>query len=181
MTASLAIAKTFDFSGLFPEYEQHGAFGKAVIANLRERANFGGGETVLIVDEGFGLGDRPFAVVKDHINFTGYSPLIGPNDHIGPRFPIINHIYTGLDFKDVPQGVAGGLNPNCHPNKEDIEFMTKVGVDFWSYNLVPSMMVAAHAGWKVFALLVHPNSATGAESARALLVDGLKICARGDQ
>ncbi len=181
MTASLKIAKTFDFSGLFSEYDQHGAFGSAVVDNLRKPAVYDQGETVLIIDEGFGLGERPFAVVNDHINFTGASPLMGPNNHIGPRFPVINNIYTCLDSEEIPQGVAAGLNPSCQPSKKDVEFMTKVGVDFWTYNLVPSMIVAAHAGWKVFALLVQPNSASSAESARALLVDRIKVCTRGDQ
>jgi len=186
MTASLKIAKTFDFSGLFPEYDQHSQFGKDVIANLRKSANYDQGETVLIIDEGFGLNERPFALVNDHINLTGSSPLMGPNDHKGPRFPVINHVYTCLDRdgsprKDIYQGVAAGLNPSCKPGKNDVEFMTKVGVDFWSYNLVPSMLVAAHAGWKVLALLVQPKSADSAQSARSVLVDSLKDCSRGAQ
>ncbi|MCH3164942.1 purine-nucleoside phosphorylase, partial [Listeria monocytogenes] len=45
------------------------------------------------VNELYSAGD--LMLISDHINFTGTSPLLGPNDeHFGPRFPDMSVAYN---------------------------------------------------------------------------------------
>ena len=49
------------------------------------------------LDSSFGIGD--LMLITDHINLTGTSPLVGPNDEtLGPRFPDMTHAYDP-DFR----------------------------------------------------------------------------------
>lgn len=129
-------------------------------------------KTVVIVDTGYGLPDDAPHIVRDHLNFTGNNPLVGPNHECGERFPIVNGIYlTAVEMLDpkktlplsdpftkLPTGIAAGLKPATKPTGEELQLIKKLGGDFYCYNLVPAMIVAAHAGLKVFGLLVPPGA-----------------------
>ena len=57
-----------------------------------------GCETVIITNASGGCGDGlepgDLVLLRDHINLTGRSPLIGPNvDRLGPRFPDMSAVY----------------------------------------------------------------------------------------
>ncbi len=44
---------------------------------------------------GKGIGAGDLVLISDHINMSGMSPLIGPNDErLGPRFPDMSTVYT---------------------------------------------------------------------------------------
>ena len=136
-------------------------------ARLREFSSFNSEVTSLlrngqsekvavIVDRAYplvkGLGKEPI-LVSDHLNLTGFNPLVGPNDPVGERFPVVNGIYL-LDFAndslaEMKQGVAAGVKHGLSPGQEDSKAVEDIGADFYCYNMVPTMIVAAHAGWKL--------------------------------
>lgn len=155
---SLKGAKLIDFTGTVPGFESHAAFNDGITKALRAPAE---NKTVVVIDRGFGFSSPQAHLVRDHINFTGYVPLVGPNDSCGDRFPVVNDIYlTQLGGKALPQlraGVAGGLKAGVVPTAEEEAELRRLGADFFCYNLVHTMIVAAHAGWKVVAIVLPEN------------------------
>ncbi len=115
-------------------------------------------------------------LIKDHINFTGDNPLIGPNDEqLGIRFPDMLHTYNrSLNKKvllkaselDIPlhEGVYVGVKgPNLETPAEYKMFHI-IGADIIGMSTVPEVIVAVHAGLKVFGISVvcdqgYPESA----------------------
>jgi hypothetical protein len=158
-----------DFASRMPGYKQSKQFDKEIVDLIRKGS---GSKTVVVIDTGYQLPNNAPHIVRDHLNFTGYNPLVGPNHECGERFPIVNGIYLSaidmLDpnrtlplsdpFSKLPTGIAAGLKANVEPSKEELELIQKLGGDFYCYNLVPTMIVAAHAGLKVFGLLVPPGA-----------------------
>ncbi len=146
-------AKLVDFTGTVSGFDHHSNFGDPVVKSLRNGSH---NKTVVVIDSGRNLTEPH--VVKDHVNLTGANPLCGPNVDCGERFPVVNGIYIS-DFTDevlakLPQGVVGGLKPGVVPTKEETAKLKELGIDFYCYNLVNTMLVAAHAGWKVVAIVL---------------------------
>ena len=55
------------------------------------------------LDPSFGPGT--LMVMRDHINLTGRSPLIGPNaDELGPRFPDLTDAWDPTPARAAPRG-----------------------------------------------------------------------------
>ena len=51
-------------------------------------------------------------LIKDHINFSGRNPLIGPNDDdIGPRFPDMSNAYDREMRRQLKQLAAKHASP----------------------------------------------------------------------
>jgi hypothetical protein len=162
---SLKTATRIDFSSSVPGFTQQKKFGQETIDLIRNSAD---NKMIVIVDHGFGLSKPVPHVVTDHLNLTGDNPLIGPNYKGGPRFPVINDIYVKiidtLDPKktlpmsnplgNLPLGVAVGLKEGIVPTAEQLKAMHDMGGDFYCYNLVPAMLVAAHIGLKVFGIVI---------------------------
>lgn len=115
-------------------------------------------------------------LIKDHINFTGDNPLIGPNnDDLGPRFPDMLHAYNKslnkqvMDFANqqgirVHEGVYVGVKgPNLETPAEYVMFH-RLGADIVGMSTVPEVIVGVHAGMHVFGISVvcdqgYPTSA----------------------
>lgn len=159
-----------DFAGNnLPGYTHASKVDQGTIDLIRKGAK---GKTVVIIDTGYELPNNAPHIVRDHLNFTGHNPLVGPNHECGERFPIVNGIYlTAADMLDpkktlplsdpftkLQSGIAAGLKSQIKPTGEELQLIKKLGGDFYCYNLVPAMIVAAHAGLKVFALLVPPGA-----------------------
>lgn len=121
--------------------------------------NFNGGDIML---------------VRDHINFMGVNPLVGPNDdRLGPRFPDLFDAYdpklvevaenAARDLKiPVQQGTYIAVSgPNLETPAEYRffgQFADAVGM-----STVPEVIVARHSGMKVLAFsiitdLCHPEA-----------------------
>ena len=102
------------------------------------------------------------ALLDDHINLMGVNPLIGPNDdRLGPRFPDMCAPYDP-DLLDRAEAICMKEGYRAHrsvyvavagPNLEtraEYRFLSAVGSDVVGMSTVPEVLVAVHAGLKVF-------------------------------
>lgn len=149
--AMLKGARLVDYTRSTARSHQFPGFGDRVIAFVREPSD---SRYLVVVDRGYMMRQEAPHVVQDHLNLTGTNPLVGPNDPCGERFPSVNDVYITDLCPDLPRGVAAGLKGGVFPTREEMEFLRSLGADFCCYNLVPTMIVAAHAGLKVLGLVV---------------------------
>lgn len=159
---------TIDFTGSkgIPDAHRFPAWDRGVLEFIRENAR-AGNKHFLVFDRGFGLDKAAPHIVRDHLNFTGSNPLVGANDDIGPRFPVINNVYSTSPGA-MPSAVAAGLLPGYKPDREDLEVIARLGGEFYCYNLVPLAIAAAHAGCTVAAVAL-PEGVDPAEDLIYLL------------
>jgi hypothetical protein len=153
-SVKLSEATKIDFTGTVNGgFEKFSAYNDDVKKLLRSGK---GSKVCVIIDRGYGFKEKAPYVVRDHLNLTGYNPLVGPNDPCGERFPAVNSTYIaeGGVGNGVKQAVVAGLRDGVVPTADDIAFLQSVGADGYSYNLVPAMIIAAHAGWKVLGIVV---------------------------
>ncbi len=112
-------------------------------------------------------GDLMF--IRDHINLQADNPLRGPNDErLGVRFPDMLHAYDPA-LLDHASAIAQANGIRAHrgvyvalqgPNLEtpaEYEFMHRIGADAVGMSTVPEVIVARHAGMRVFAVSVVSN------------------------
>jgi inosine/guanosine/xanthosine phosphorylase family protein len=155
-------------------YEGHPAASLAVSIRALRRL---GVETLVLTNAAGGL--RPdltpgsIMIIEDHINLSGFNPLIGPNDEaVGPRFVDMTDAYdpalratlaataaeVGVEVKTgVYLQVAG---PNFETPAEIRAFRT-LGADAVGMSTVPETLVARHCGMRVAAISVITNLAAG--------------------
>ena len=118
-------------------------------------------------------GPGALMAITDHINFSGFNPLIGPNeDEIGPRFPdmtlawdkeLTDQLLATARDEDITlhQGVylmASG--PNFETPAEIRAFRT-LGADAVGMSTVPECLAARHAGMRVCGVSSITNYAAG--------------------
>ncbi|HEY3324050.1 MAG TPA: purine-nucleoside phosphorylase [Planctomycetota bacterium] len=102
-------------------------------------------------------------LLEDHINLLPGNPLIGPNDdRLGPRFPDMCAPYDAkllaraeeicLEEKiRAHRGVYVAVpGPNLETRAE-YRFLRAIGADVVGMSTVPEVLVAVHAGLRVFA------------------------------
>lgn len=177
-------AKLIDFTGTVDGFVHPAGFDRAVIQLLRSKDK---AEVAIIVDRAHCEGLATFAsvvLVNDHVNLSGDNPLVGPNDaSVGPRFPVVNNIYlNAADTMDqeetwtlgnplgrVPSVVAAGLRDGQVPDSAQLDFLRSLNVGFYCYNLVPAMLIAAHAGLKVLGLGLPSGQSLSPEITACLL------------
>jgi purine-nucleoside phosphorylase len=105
-------------------------------------------------------------IIDDHINLQPYNPLIGANyEELGPRFPDMSQPYY-KKFIDTALQIAQQKNIVCHkgvyvavtgPNLEtraEYRYLRTIGADAVGMSTVPEVIVANHAGLRVFAISV---------------------------
>lgn len=106
------------------------------------------------------------ALLSDHINLMGETPLIGPNDdRLGPRYPDLYNAYDA-ELQTKALQVARELKMNLHravyaalpgPNLETVaeyRWLQTIGADCVGMSTVPEVIVARHAGLKVLGIAV---------------------------
>ena len=105
-------------------------------------------------------------LIRDHINFTGTNPLVGPNDpKVGPRFPVMfdcydpeyNELIKGVALKEgIPlhEGVYCAINGPVFFTKAELRMLMKLGADSIGMSTVPEVIVARHRGMKAAGIAV---------------------------
>ncbi len=173
-------AKRIDFTGQVKEFTQEAEFGDAVIKLLRDK---GKAEVAIVIDRAYGLKDNTAYLVSDHLNLSGGNPLVGPNDAIGQRFPVVNNIYLDASYTmdqeetwsmgnplgKMPTAIVAGLAQGIKPSDAEMEFIKGLGAKLYCYNLVPTMIVAAHAGLKVVGVVLPEGGSLRPEVLATLL------------
>lgn len=122
------------------------------------------------------VGPGSLVALNDHINWSGISPLIGPNDDaIGPRFFDLSNTYDATlrealseSAKELGQTLHEGvylwaLGPNFETPAE-IEAFRRLGADLVGMSTVPEALSAVHCGLKVAAIAVVTNLAAGIQT-----------------
>lgn len=112
-------------------------------------------------------------LIKDHINFSGVSPLRGKNlDEFGPRFPDMSNVYDNdilMIVEDacaelgitVNEGVYAYLQGPNYETPTEIKALRTLGADAVGMSTVPEAIVARHCGLKVAAISCITNMAAG--------------------
>lgn len=124
-------------------------------------------------------------MIRDHINFTGTNPLVGPNDpRVGPRFPVMFDCYDpeycdiikAVALKEqIPlhEGVYCAVNGPVFFTKAELRMLMKLGADSIGMSTVPEVITARHRGLRVAGVAVItdmaiPDSGHHADEAEVL-------------
>ncbi|MDO4754752.1 MAG: purine nucleoside phosphorylase I, inosine and guanosine-specific [Parabacteroides sp.] len=118
------------------------------------------------INNTFKVGDM--MIIRDHINMMP-NPLIGPNNELfGTRFPDMTRAYDREFMRLVEEiaesmnitlkkGVYVGLTGPSFETPAEYAFYGKVGGDAIGMSTVPEVIVARHAGIRVFGMSVITN------------------------
>lgn len=166
-------------AGRFHVYEGHPVQAIAIPIRILRAL---GVERIVLTNAAGGLSPAmtvgTLMVVKDHINFTGRNPLVGPNDEsVGPRFFDMTYAYDPAlraMFADaardsgvaVAEGVYVGVLGPSFETPAEIAMFAQWGGDAVGMSTVPECLAAVHCGMKVAALSLITNAGAG------LSVDG---------
>ncbi len=123
------------------------------------------------VNTGFKPGD--LMLIKDHINFAGNNPLIGPNlDVFGPRFPDLSEAYS-KELMNVVKASASAngiklqegtyifLTGPSYETPAEIRACRVLGADAVGMSTVPEVVAANHSGIKTAGISCITNMAAG--------------------
>ena len=112
-------------------------------------------------------------LIDDHLNLTGRTPLLGPNDDaLGPRFPDMSRAYDpelrALARKVAEQqgialrsGVYAGLLGPSYETPAEIRMMQHLGADAVGMSTVLETIAARHAGARVLGISCITNKGAG--------------------
>jgi len=140
------------------------------------------------INPAFKVGD--LMIIRDHINMLP-NPLIGPNDEaFGTRFPDMTRAYDREFIRRaeavaeangiaVKQGVYVGLTGPSFETPAEYAFYGRVGGDAIGMSTVPEVIVARHAGLRVFGMSVITNE--GYHFADDFVNDGADVIKAANQ
>ncbi len=116
------------------------------------------------MNENFEIGE--LMVIRDHINLFPESPLHGQNNPaLGVRFPDMSAAYhqswiekafeiANANNIKLSKGVYVGLSGPCLETPAEYKMLKILGGDAVGMSTVPEVIVAVHAGLKVFAISI---------------------------
>ena len=136
------------------------------------------GATIVIVTNAAGganpaLEPGDLMLIDDHLNMTGQSPLLGPNDEaLGPRFPDMSEAYDpglrGLARRvagelgiTLRSGVYAGLLGPSYETPAEIRMLQRLGADAVGMSTVLETIAARHAGARVLGISCVTNKGAG--------------------
>lgn len=111
--------------------------------------------------------------IKDHLNLTGGSPLVGPNfSELGPRFvdmtqaydpKLINMAKKAASISDIPlhEGIYAGLLGPCYETPAEVRMLKTLGADAVGMSTVFETIAARHMGIRVLGIACLTNKAAG--------------------
>lgn len=111
--------------------------------------------------------------ITDHLNFSGWNPLVGPNDErLGPRFPDLSTAYHPALLEllcevarqakiQLERGVYAILSGPSYETPAEIRALRAMGADAIGMSTVPEVIAAAHMGVKVAGISCITNLAAG--------------------
>lgn len=136
-----------------------------------------GAELLIITNAAGGCGEGLSAgdlmLIEDHLNLTGQSCLVGPNeDELGVRFPDMSEAYDrrlGELTQEVAQaqgitlarGVYAGLLGPSYETPAEVRMLRLLGADAIGMSTVLEVIAAKHLGMKVLGISCITNLAAG--------------------
>lgn len=161
-------------SGRAHLYEGHSpesaVFGVRLLAAL-------GASRVVLTNAAGGIADTctpgTLMVISDHINLTGKTPLLGPNEERwGPRFPDMSESYSkklgalalelGRKQKiPVAEGVYAGLLGPTYETPAEIRMLETLGAAAVGMSTVLETIALRHQGVEVLGISCITNKAAG--------------------
>jgi purine-nucleoside phosphorylase len=148
----------------------------SVVHGVRTMAALGA-SAVLLTNAAGGCGPSfqpgDLMIVTDHVNLTGRTPLMGPNDdRLGPRFPDMTAAYDpglrealssaghelGIALRE---GVYAWLTGPSYETPAEIRMLQTLGVSAVGMSTVPEVIALRHMGVRTAALSCITNLAAG--------------------
>ena len=123
------------------------------------------------LDPSFGPGT--LMIMRDHINMTGRSPLIGPNaEELGPRFPDMTdawsprlrerlHAAGGQEGVAMAEGVYIGLTGPAYETPAEVRMLAGLGGDAVGMSTVLECIAARWVGLEVCGVSLVTNAGAG--------------------
>ena len=112
-------------------------------------------------------------VMRDHINLTGRSPLMGPNaDALGPRFPDLTdawsprlrtalHAAAAAEGIDLAEGVYVGLTGPTYETPAEVRMLAALGGHAVGMSTVLECIAARWVGLEVCGVSLVTNAGAG--------------------
>ena len=123
------------------------------------------------VNPDFGAGT--LMAITDHINLTGRTPLLGPNDDaIGPRFADLTHAWdpelrdrllaaAAAERVELRQGVYVGLLGPTYETPAEVRMLRILGADAVGMSTVMEAIAARWAGMRLCGVSLVTNAGAG--------------------
>lgn len=158
------------FMGRVHLYEGHHP---NVVAHAVRTAVRAGCSAMVLTNAAGGLRDgmrvgQP-VLIADHLNLTGRTPLLGPNDdRLGPRFPDMSTAYSPR-LRDLArsvdpaleEAVYGGFLGPTYETPAEVRMARAMGAELVGMSTVLETVAATHAGAEVLAVSLVTNLAAG--------------------